>query len=94
MYELKISKLFRKQIKNIAIASQPLFQDISESWDNVHRIINKLEKDGNPFDDVKFVARVDKKTIYLVYRLDKKKQDLWVEAIVTKINGKFVIYKS
>ncbi len=75
------------------MTSQPLFQDISESWDRVHRIINELGKKGNPFQHVKFVMKVDKRTVYLVYRLDEKKKDLWVEAIVIKSQGKFVPYK-
>ena len=56
-------------------------------------IVNKLEKSGNPFQHVKFASKVDRRTVYLVYRLDKKKQDLWVEAIVIKNHGKFAPYK-
>ncbi len=44
MYELMLSKLFRKQIKKVAKKSQPTFLNICESWESVHKLINELGK--------------------------------------------------
>ena len=93
MYELKLSKLFRKQIKLVAIKSQPVFLDICESWDEVHIIINDLGERGNPFQAVRFAEKVNGRNFYLVYRLIENKKKLWVEAIVKKQSkDKFIIH--
>ena len=95
MYELKLSKLFRKQIKNVAKKSQPLFLDICESWDITHSVINKLGKKGNPFQSVRFAGKVNGRKLYLVYRLIENKKQLWIETIaLKKSKGQFIIYES
>ena len=94
MYELKLSKLFRKQIKKIAVNSQPIFLDICESWDSVHRAVNTFGAKGNPFQSVRFAVKVKQRKLHIAYRLVENKNQLWIEAIVVKISKhQFDIYE-
>lgn len=94
MYELKLSKLFRRQIKIIAKNSQPIFLDICNSWGEVHKIINNLGQKGNPFQTIKFAQKVNGRNFHITYQLIEEKKQLWIEAIVKKQSKqKYTIYR-
>lgn len=84
LYRLILSDIYRKQIKTIAGKSQKRFLAICESWDEVHKKVNRLGPGDYPFQKGVFIKRVQKSRLFLVYFLDIDKKELGIRAIVTK----------
>lgn len=94
MHTLKLSVLFRKQIKKIAKKSQPMFLDICEQWEFVHTRVSKLNSSIFPLSKFRITVKIKRRPLYLIYRCDMIKKQIWVECVLVKVpyKNKFKTY--